>query len=400
MKHLSLALAALLATGQLAAAQTAAPGAAPTPRAEAKPAAASLGAITQGLKKFDGYFPFYYDEKTGKIYLEVERFDQDFLYFTSLTDGVGLGGPERGAASSSLVRFVKMGPKVLLLEPNLSYRATGPNPAEQRAVESAFAKSVIWGFAPVAVEGTKVLLDLTPFLVRDSQQLTGQLGRRSFAGLRGGAEGGAAASYHFDDSRSVVDLSNTRNFPKNTEFEALITFVGGPGAGGLDFGQGRAGLAPDPNAVTVRMHQSLVELPPPGFEMRPFDPRSGFNQFTYLDFSAPMTEPLTQRSIRRHRLAKKNPGAKISDPVAPIVYYVDRGAPPDIKRALIEGGGWWNQAFEAAGLPQCVYREGVAGGRRPDGHSLQRGELGGPRRQSAGVFLRLVVHRPAHRRDY
>ncbi len=349
MKRTTTALLALLAASQLATAQTTAPGAAPTPRAEAKPVATSLSAITQGLKKFDGYFPFYYDDKTGKVYLEVERFDQEFLYFSSLTDGVGLGGPERGAASSAIAKFVRVGPKVLLLEPNYAYRATGKNPAEQRAVESAFAKSVIWGFAPVAVEGSKVLLDLTPFLVRDSQKLTDQLGRRSFAGLRGGAGGPAPTPYRFDDTRSVVDPGGTKNFPKNTEFEALITFVGGPGGGGLDFGQGSGGLAPDPSAVTVRMHQSLVELPPPGFEMRPFDPRSGFNQFTYLDFSAPMTEPLTQRAIRRHRLAKKNPGAKISDPVAPIVYYVDRGAPPDIKRALIEGGSWWNQAFEAAG---------------------------------------------------
>jgi len=349
MKHLSLALAALLATSQLATAQTTVPGAAPTPRAEARPAATSLSAITQGLKKFDGYFPFYYDEKTGKIYLEVEKFDQDFLYFTSLTDGVGLGGPERGAAASSLARFVKMGPKVLLLEPNLSYRATGKNPDEQRAVESAFAKSVIWGFAPVAVEGNKVLLDLTPFLVRDSQKLTDQLGRRSFAGLRGGAAGPAPTPYRFDETRSVVDPGNTRNFPKNTEFEALVTFVGGPSGGGPSFGFGDAGIAPDPNAVTVRMHQSFVRLPDAGYQPRLFDPRSGFNQFSYLDFSAPMTEPLVQRFTRRHRLAKKNPGAKISDPVAPIVYYVDRGAPPDVKRALIEGGGWWNQAFEAAG---------------------------------------------------
>ncbi|MEJ7664306.1 MAG: DUF5117 domain-containing protein [Hymenobacter sp.] len=237
-----------------------------------------------------------------------------------------------------------MGPKVLLLEPNLSYRATGKNPAEQRAVESAFAKSVIWGFAPVAVEGNKVLLDLTPFLVRDSQKLTDQLGRRNFAGLRGGAGGPPPASYRFDDSRSVVDPSATRNFPKTPSLRRLSPSWAGL-VRGLDFGQGSAGLAPDPNAVTVRMHQSLVELPPPGFEMRPFDPRAGFNQFTYLDFSAPMTESLTQRSIRRHRLAKKNPGAKISDPVAPIVYYVDRGAPPAIKQALIEGGGWWNQAL-------------------------------------------------------
>ena len=349
MKHPLLLSATLLAATHLAAAQAVPPGSTTPPgRAEMRPAA-SLSAITQGLKKFEGYFPFYYDDKTGKVYLEVARFDQKFLYFSSLTNGVGLGGPERGVASSEVAKFVKIGPKVMLLEPNLAYRASGKNPDEQRAVESAFAKSIIWGFTPVAVEGTTVLLDLTPFLVRDSQKLTDQLGRRSFAGLRGGASGSAPAPYRFDETRSAVYPDNTRNFPQNTEFEAVVTFVGGPGAGELTFGMGSAGLAPDPNAVTVRMHQSFVQLPAPGYQPRAFDPRSGFNQFSYQDFSAPMSEPLVQRFSRRHRLAKKNPNAKVSDPVAPIVYYVDRGAPPDIKRALIEGGGWWNQAFEAAG---------------------------------------------------
>ncbi|RZK34382.1 MAG: DUF5117 domain-containing protein, partial [Hymenobacter sp.] len=171
-------LASLLAANHFAGAQAAAPAnATPAPRADARPAATSLGAITQGLKKFDGYFPFYYDEKTGKVYLEIEKFDQDFLYFSSLTNGVGLGGPERGTASSNLAKFSKVGAKVFLIEPNLAYRATGKNPDEQRAVESAFAKSIIWGFSPVAVEGNKTLIDLTPFLVRDSQKLTDQLGR-------------------------------------------------------------------------------------------------------------------------------------------------------------------------------------------------------------------------------
>ncbi|RZK44863.1 MAG: DUF5117 domain-containing protein, partial [Hymenobacter sp.] len=243
---------------------------------------------------------------------------------------------------------IKIGPKVFLVEPNHSYRASG-GPDAQRAVESSFAQSIRWGFAPVAVEGDRVLLDLTPFLVRDSQKLAEQLGRSNFVGLGGSASaGGPSAPYRFDESRSAVYPDRTRNFPQNSEFEVLATFTGGPVPTSWGFG-GENGQAPDPNAITVHLHQSFVELPGSGFEMRPFDPRSGFNAFSYQDFSAPMTAPLMQRFTRRHRLAKKHPGAQVSEPVEPIVYYVDRGAPPDIKQALIEGGGWWNQAFEAAG---------------------------------------------------
>jgi len=368
MNRPSLLLVTLLAASGLATAQrasknTAAATTAPATRPAGQPAT-TLDAVTKGLKKSEGYFAYYYDEKTGKIYLELEKFDQEFLYFSSLTDGVGQGGPERGAASAAVAKFVRIGGKVFLLEPNYGFRATAPGPDEQRAVESAFAKSIIWGFSPVAIEGNKVLLDLTPFLVRDSQKLTDQLGRRNFAGLRTGAAG-APTPYHLDETRSAVYPDNTRNFPQNSEFEAIVTFVGGPSGGGRDFGLGGPSLAPDPNAVTVRMHQSFVALPDAGYQPRSFDPRSGFNQFTYQDFSAPMNEPLVRRYTRRHRLAKKDPTAALSDPVAPITYYIDRGAPPDIKRALIEGGSWWNQAFEAAGYRNAFIVKELPAGADP-----------------------------------
>ncbi|MGI4022650.1 MAG: zinc-dependent metalloprotease [Janthinobacterium lividum] len=309
----------------------------------------TIGSITQNLKKLEGFFNFYYDEKTGKVYLEINNFDKDFLYFSSLVDGVGNGGPERGQASSVITRFIKVGPKVFLVQPANSYRSVNGNADEKKAVENAFAKSIIWGFAPVAAEGNKVLIDFTPFIIRDSQKLGDRIG--STRGNPGAAiaaggranSGPAGGGYRIDETRSAVYMDNTKNFPKNSEFEALITFTGSAGGG-------RGGsIAPDPSAVTVRMHQAFVELPDNNFKTRKFDPRSGFNQFSYYDFSAPMTETLVKRFTARHRLEKKNPNAAMSEAVEPIVYYIDRGAPAQIKKALIEGGSWWNQAFEAAG---------------------------------------------------
>ncbi|MCJ8208944.1 zinc-dependent metalloprotease [Mucilaginibacter sp. RS28] len=312
--------------------------------------ASSIAAATQGMKKFEGYFNFYYDEKSGKVLLEVDKFDKEFLYFSSLTDGVGASA-ERGTASAEVTKFIKVGPKVLLIEPNLRYRAVTDNQDQVKSVESAFAKSVIWGFMPVAVEGDKVLIDLTPFIVRDSQNIGSRIGGGNrFAGTagRGGIAGSSSGGggYRVDETRSAVFLPNTKNFPKNSEFEAMITFTN-PGAG--DRGYGGNSIAPDPSAVTIRMHQSFVELPDNKYKPRKFDPRSGFFQFTYMDFAAPMDQSLTKRFIQRHRLEKKDPNAAVSEAVEPIVYYIDRGAPENIKKALIEGGSWWNQAFEAAG---------------------------------------------------
>ncbi|MBK1442333.1 zinc-dependent metalloprotease [Parapedobacter sp. ISTM3] len=306
--------------------------------------AKTIGAATANHQKFEGFFDFYYDNSSGKILLEVDRFDEEFLYFSAIAAGAG-SAAEKGRATSYIVKFVKVGPKVFLLRPEYNYRAVNGNEDEVKSVETAFAKSIIWAFNPVAAEGGRVLVDLTPFLIRDSQGIAGSL---AGGGSRGGAAGGGNA-YRVDDSRSAIFMENTKNFPKNSEFEAVVTFAGGASGGGGGFGRG-GGIAPDPAAVTLHLHQSFVALPEPGFNMRKFDARSGFNAFTYMDFSAPMEEPLTKRFIRRHRLQKKDPQAAISEPVEPIVYYVDRGAPELIKKALIEGGAWWNEAFEAAGF--------------------------------------------------
>src|SRR3984957_5572136 len=323
-------------------------------RGEVKPAA-TIASVTQNLKKFEGFYNFYYDEKTGKIYLEVDRWGQEFLYFSSLPEGIGNGGAERGQASAVVAKFIRMGPKVFLLQPDMEHRSVNGNPAEKQDVEDGFSQSVLFGFSPVALEGDKALLDLTPFIVRDALHIGENIG--SGRGNPGSAIAAAAANrtggqagggYRFDDTRSAVFMDFTKNFPKNSEFEALVTFAGtATGGGGF---RRVGGVAPDPTAVTVRMHQAFVQLPDSGYTPRKFDPRSGFNDFSYYDFSAPMSEPLVKRFIERHRLIKKDPNAAVSEPVEPIVYYIDRGAPPVILKALIEGGSWWNQAFEAAGF--------------------------------------------------
>ncbi|MCW3109038.1 MAG: peptidase, partial [Segetibacter sp.] len=319
-------------------------------KGDVKPTA-TIASVTQGLKKFEGYFTFYYDEKTGKVFLEVDKLDKEFLYFRSLSNGVGNGGPERGQASSAIAAFTKVGPKVLLVEPVYNYRAITQNADEKKAVENNFAKSVIYGFMPVAVEGDKYLIDITTFIVRDSQNITSRLGVSRVSGpvsIPRAGGGGSTPTYRLDETRSIVYIPNTKNFPKNTEFESMLTFTGG--AAPVNEYGGGVSIAPDPSAITINMHQSFVELPDDNYAPRKFDARSAFGQFSYMDFSAPMTEPLVKRFIRRHRLQKKDPNAAISEAVKPIVYYVDRGAPAIIKKALIEGGAWWNQAFEAAGF--------------------------------------------------
>jgi hypothetical protein len=224
-----------------------------------------------------------------------------------------------------------VGPKILLIEKNLRYRAGTSNLAERRAVEDAFASSTHWGFTVAAEEGSKVLIDLTPFVLRDGH---GAIGR-----IRAARSG----TYRVEASRSAVYLDRTRNFADNTEVEVSLTLVGEP--------QGRfvAEVSPDAESITLREHYSFVRLPDDGYEPRTFDTRSSYISTGYADYAVPLGSPMQRRFLIRHRLSKKDPSAALSDPVKPITYYLDPGTPEPIRSALLEGARWWDQAFTAAG---------------------------------------------------
>jgi len=295
----------------------------------------SIASKTEGMKRYPGYFTFFYDEASGKIWLKIDKFNQDFLYVHSLPAGLGSNdiGLDRGQLGGGrVVYFSRQGPKVLLVQPNLAYRATSDNANERRAVEESFAQSVLWGFKAEAEDWNGVLVDATDFLLRDAHDVTGSI-RRTKQG-----------SYKLDASRSAIYLPRTKNFPLNTEFETTLTFTGGE-----DAGAAVREVAPDVQALTLRQHHSFIELPDHNYTPRKADPRAGYFGISYLDYSTPIGEDMEKRFIARHRLQKKDPAAKLSAPVKPIVYYVDNGAPEPIRTALLEGARWWNQAFEAAG---------------------------------------------------
>jgi len=287
-----------------------------------------------GMKKHPGYFDFYWDELTGEIWIEIDKIGTEFLYVHSLRSGLGsndIGLDRNQLGETKAVKFVRMGPKIFLLEPNTRYRALSENPCEKKAVEEAFADSIIWGFEVRAEQNEKILINATSFLLRDAHGVINRM-RRAGQG-----------EYRLDRSRSSVFLPRTKNFPENTELEAVLTFTSS------NPGRYVREVAPDAGSVSLTQHHSFIKLPDEGFEMRVYDPRSNFSSFSFTDYSAPVGRSMEKRFIRRHRLNKKDPSAELSEPVEPIVYYVDRGCPEPILSALLEGAGWWNEAFEEIG---------------------------------------------------
>jgi hypothetical protein len=322
---------------------------------------------TSGLKKIDGFFPMYLDEAAGKLWLEIPRLQTEVLYSTGLATGLGSNdiGLDRGILTGSrIVKFERAGPRVLMVQPNYQFRALTTNAAEARTVRDAFARSVLWGFPIAAATGERVLVDFTDYLVRDASDMAGRL---------------RPGTYRFDATRSSLHPPMIQGFPKNSEMEAELTFVrqpgaaagpGGPGGGrggggGGAFFEGVASVAASAEAASIRIHHSIVELPDSNYKPRRFDPRSGFGSLEFENYAALPGQPMTQRFLRRHRLQKKDPAAAVSEPVKPIVYYLDPGAPEPIRSALLDGARWWNQAFEAAGYKDAFRVELLPDGVSP-----------------------------------
>ena len=346
----------LLSLSSLLSAQNLAPSA-----KDAAPVA-TIAARAAGLEKHDGFLPYYFDEKKGELLIELSpaALDREFLYFTGLGSGVGsikVFADRSTTASSAVCRLRRSGPKVLVVAENLSFRAQNGSADLQRSVELSFPTSVLAALPVEAEQDGALLVNANPLLLRDATDLLSQL-RRPTQAVNGVMvrQESKDSNWKLDELRSVVDLDSSGSFPRNTELEALLTFTND---GEVDLNQ------PDTHILSVREHHSFVALPEPGFQPREADPRVGFFGETFQDFSKPYNQPLTRKFIARWRLQKKDPSAAVSEPVKPIVFYLDRSVPEPMRSALKRGALWWNAAFEQAGFKDALRIEDLPEGASP-----------------------------------
>jgi len=294
-----------------------------------------IAEFTKDMLEVEGYYDFYYDKNSGKLFLKIEREKRPFLFQSSLPNGLGSNdiGLDRGQLGDTrIVQFERHGNKMLLIQLNTDYRAVSNNRAEQKSVEQAFAKSVIQGFDIKAKHRGTVLIDYTDFLLSDIHGVSRRLSDTK------------QGSFKLDKSRSAVYFSRSKSFPKNTELESIVSFTGSKP------GEYVKQVAPDPRALTVHLHHSLIELPDDNYQPRQFHPFSGYWAIEHKDYAVGLDDNMAIKYIPRHRLIKKNPDAERSEVIEPIVYYLDPGAPEPVRTALLDGARWWSDAFEAAGF--------------------------------------------------
>ena len=286
---------------------------------------------TKKLTQKEGLFDLFGSKKTSAILLSVEKTNQPFIYLTSLMQGVGSNniGLDRGQIGESrLVQFERYGDKLILRQLNSYFRANSNNPSERAALTEAFAESILYSFSIIAVDGEKLLIDVSDFTKQD------------FHGVAGSIKRTQQGSFSVDKNRSVINWEHSKTFPNNTELSAIVTFKGKP--------EGRylSSVTPDARYVSIKFRHSFIALPDDGYQARRFHPYSGYFPFEYQDYSQPIDKPLAQKYITRHRLPLNKQGKVVK----PITYYLDPGVPEPVRGALLDGARWWSDAFDNAGL--------------------------------------------------
>jgi hypothetical protein len=315
--------------------------------AQDAPAPTAAGAAADEKRHLPGFLDLYWEPASGRMEISVPRGGQDAIYVNSLAAGIGSNdiGLDRGQIGDTrYVHFEVHGDHVLIVQPNVDYRAVTDNADERRAVEEAFATSVLAALPIVATHDDRVVADLTDFATTDVHGVARRL-----------ADTGQG-TYSLDKARSVVLGEAAASFPRNTLLESLLTFSGSaPG----DYVRQ---VTPTPEAVSVRIRHEFIAPPDAGFQVRDYHPRSGGFSRSYFDFATPLSSDLVKHTVVRHRLQRDPQTGRT---VEPIVYYVDNGAPEPIRSALLEGASFWTEAFAAAGFPDGFRVEVLPEGASP-----------------------------------
>jgi len=329
-----------------------------------KPAAAEGRSSDRvsGLKRMDGFIPYYWDAKKGALLLELspERMNGEFIYYTGLSSGIGsieLFADRSSVSGSQLCKLVRSGPKVLVVAENTRFRAENGTPELKHSIERSFPTSVIAALPIEAERDGALIVNANPLVVRDAAGLMDQLSNPLVAS--GGQivrTTGSGPQWKLDNDRSAVDMEHTRNFPGNTEIENTLTFVSGSAHNVNN---------PEDGVLTVHEHISLIPLPSEGYTPREYDPRVGFFEEGFQDFSTSYKQDIRRGYIARWRLVKKDPSAALSEPVQPIVFYLDTAIPEPMRSAARMGALWWNAAFEQAGFKNALVIKDLPAGADP-----------------------------------
>ncbi len=296
--------------------------------------------VLKDTRAIDGYFGTHL-KRDNTLFVEIpaDRIDEAFGMVLHFSKGVGVFNAHDGLeiTDTKLMRFERRGDKVFLVEVNPRFTANEGS-AMANSLADNVGHSVVKAFDIESEhsESKALLIDATTFFVSDYAQVGTQLQ----------AYYGQTNRPSFQRDRSHVD--HVGGFPRNVEIDAFLTYAANrpPQASW-------AGVS-DWRSVPIGVRYSIFALPEDPMPRRVADDRVGYFLEAQRDFSKDQADSQYDRFIQRWRLEKKDPGAEISEPVEPIVYYIDRSVPERYREYVRAGIENWNRAFEAAGFRNAI----------------------------------------------
>ncbi|RVU06486.1 DUF5117 domain-containing protein [Novosphingobium umbonatum] len=281
--------------------------------------------------------PVKVDAEAGRVLLTLPKADAErvmgrFLYSTAVRSGLG-SAPiriDRGMLGpTQVLAFKRFGKKVAVIYENPRFRATEEASVQQGA-KTSFPFSTIAMLDVISSDAKGTVVDISPFLTRDTMGLADALNREG-------------KGFRLADSLSAVDPTTVKVFPDNIEVDAVQTFASETPGKEVSL------IATDPRQISFTIRHSIIRLPAAGFVSRKFDIRSGSLGTQVYDFGTKLGEDVQYQLANHFRLEKIDPNAPKSRVKKPITFYIDTAAPEPIRGALAKGVAWWNQAFESAG---------------------------------------------------
>ena len=294
----------------------------------ATPAPSKLETLTTGLKKIDGgLWTIYTKDQQILVDLKQAQLNQDFLMLSSIARGVSqgmvLGGMTWG--DEVLWSFRKVGDKIHVLRRNVKFRAKLGSP-EATAVKLAYSDAVLYALPILTDTNGGHLVDMTRIFLSDDEMVGRMLG----------------ASFVFDRST----IANVKTFPKNVEIDIASVYSRDP--------MNESDAVPDARGMQVMMHYSISQLPQTGYKPRKADDRVGYFLTVTKDFSDNTDDQHFIRYINRWDLQKLDPAAKMSPPKDPIVFYLEKTVPFNLRPIVRAGIEDWNKAFEKLGFDNAI----------------------------------------------
>ncbi|MBA3969116.1 MAG: DUF5117 domain-containing protein, partial [Gemmatimonadetes bacterium] len=332
-------------TAAVAARPAGTPGAAGAAGAQAAAPSApkTIASVTKSSKKHDGLFTLYQDTVNGAVHVAVKKdqFDKEYVYFAHVQNGVVAAGYFRGAYGSNNVFSVRRNfNRIEFTTENTGFEFDSRN-ALSRAASANISPSLLASqeiVAEDAATGTYLIKADDLFLTEALTQVKPTPNPMARPGQ----------SFTLGNlSKAKTKYVELNNYPANTDVTVEYVYENpAPLVRG-----GRE--VTDPRNVSIQVRHSLIEMPKNAFQPRYDDPRIGYFTDQKNDMVATSATPYRD-VINRWHLVKKDPSAAISEPVEPIVFWIENTTPVEIRETVRDATLAWNEAFEAAGFRNAV----------------------------------------------